>query len=223
VIPGVTIGIQRLGDQVIVGQLSGDDYPSDLTTSDGEIIARGPNVMKGYWHNDEATAVAIDKQGWYHTGDVGRFDGGYLRITDRIKHMIVSKGGKNIYPGPIEEIFRSVPLIDQIMIVGEGREFLSAIVVPDLEALQTYAEENSITHSTTEGLVYNDTVQDLFRNEFKSYSRNAAAHEKVRDFRIILEPFTVENGMLTPTMKPKRRIIEAEYAGLIEDMYEHVV
>jgi long-chain acyl-CoA synthetase len=223
VIPGVTIGIQQLSDQEMIGQLSGDDYPSDLTTTDGEIIARGPNIMKGYWHNDEATAAAIDSEGWYHTGDVGRFDGGYLRITDRIKHMIVSKGGKNIYPGPIEEIFRTVALIDQIMIVGESREFLTAIVVPDLEALQVYAEEHSITHSTMEGLVYNDTIQDLFRSEFKSYSRNAAAHEKVRDFRIILEPFTVENGMLTPTMKPKRRIIEAEYAGLIEDMYQDVV
>ncbi len=223
VIPGVTIGIERLSDHRIVGQLSGDDYPSDLTTSEGEIVARGPNVMKGYWRNTVATKEAIDVEGWYHTGDVGRFDDGFLRITDRIKHMIVSKGGKNIYPGPIEDVFRSVPFIDQIMIVGEGREFLTALVVPDLEALTAYAQENSISHSTMEGLVNNDAIQDLFRKEFRDYSRNAAAHEKVRDFRLVLEPFTVENGMLTPTMKPKRRVIESEYAGLIDDMYQGIV
>ncbi|RMF63632.1 MAG: long-chain fatty acid--CoA ligase, partial [Bacteroidetes bacterium] len=95
VLPGVTIAIQRLSDGQIVGQLSGDDYPSNLTTEEGEIIVKGPNVMKGYWNNEDATREAIDADGWYHTGDVGRFDDGYLMITDRIKHMIVSKGGKN--------------------------------------------------------------------------------------------------------------------------------
>lgn len=223
VIPGVTIGIERIDDHELIGQLSGDDYPADLTTADGEIVARGPNVMKGYWQNKEATREAIDEAGWYHTGDVGRFDGGYLRITDRIKHMIVSKGGKNVYPGPIEDVFRSLAFIDQIMIVGEGREFLTALIVPDLDAVQAHADASGLTHSTMEGLVNDDEIQELFRSEFRTHSRNAAAHEKVRDFRIILEPFTVENGMLTPTMKPKRRVIEAEYAGLIEDMYEKVV
>ena len=223
VIPGVTIAIQSLQNKEIIGHISGDDYPTTLSTTDGEIVARGPNVMKGYWQNDSATKEAIDAEGWYHTGDVGRFDDGYLQITDRIKHMIVSKGGKNIYPGPIEDIFRSKPFIDQIMIVGEGREFLSALVVPDLEAVRAFAKENGLTHTTMEGLVNDDTIQGLFKNDFRTYSRNAAAHEKVRDFRIILEPFTVENGMLTPTMKPKRRVIEAEYAGLIEDMYEGIV
>ncbi len=223
VIPGVTIAIQRVSDGEILGQLRGEDYPSTLTTQEGEIIAKGPNIMRGYWNNEEATREAIDAEGWYHTGDVGRFEDGYLRITDRIKHMIVSKGGKNIYPGPIEDIFKSVPWIDQILIVGEGREFLSALVVPDIEALQAYARDNGITHSTVEGLVYDEAIQKLFQDEFRSYSRTAAAHEKVRDFRLVLEPFTVENGMLTPTLKPKRRVIEQEYGGLIEDMYAAVV
>jgi long-chain acyl-CoA synthetase len=223
IIPGVTVGIQTLADREIIGSIVGDDYPTTLTTSDGEIVARGPNVMKGYWENEEATREAIDDAGWYHTGDVGRFDQGYLQITDRIKHMIVSKGGKNIYPGPIEDIFRSKPFVDQIMIVGEGREFLTALVVPDVEALRAHARESGLPHATLEGLVNDDTIQGLFQAEFRAYSRNAAAHEKVRDFRIILEPFTVDNGMLTPTLKPKRRVIEAEFAGLIEDMYENVV
>ncbi|MBT8400019.1 MAG: long-chain fatty acid--CoA ligase [Rhodothermia bacterium] len=223
VIPGVTVAIQSLQDQSIIGQLSGDDYPSDLTTDPGEIIIKGPNIMKGYWNNEAATKEAVDSDGWYHSGDVGRFENGYLRITDRIKHMIVSKGGKNIYPGPIEDRFKSVAWIDQIMVVGEGREFLTALVVPDVDAIRVYARENNMEHSTTEGLLYDERVQKLFNKEFRDYSRGAAAHEKIRDFRLILEPFTVENGMMTPTMKPKRRIIESEYSGLIEDMYAEVV
>ncbi|MDX1429667.1 MAG: long-chain fatty acid--CoA ligase, partial [Rhodothermales bacterium] len=175
IIPGVTVAIQNLEDQSIIGQLSGDDYPSDLTTDAGEIIIQGPNVMKGYWENKEATAEAIDANGWYHSGDVGRFENGYLRITDRIKHMIVSKGGKNIYPCPIEDRFKSVAWIDQIMVVGEGREFLTALVVPDVEAIRVYAKENTIEHSTTEGLVYDERVRKLFQKEFRDYSRGAAA------------------------------------------------
>src|SRR5690606_19166281 len=144
VIPGVTIAIQRLDDGRIIGQISGEQYPSSLTTEEGEIVVKGPNVMTGYWNDEKATREAIDKDGWYHTGDVGRFDDGYLIITDRIKHMIVSAGGKNIYPGPIEERFKTVPWIEQIVVVGEGREFLGALVVPNVEALKDFAAQSGM-------------------------------------------------------------------------------
>ncbi|ARA94168.1 long-chain fatty acid--CoA ligase [Rhodothermaceae bacterium RA] len=223
VIPGVTVGIQRVSDGVLLGQLCGDDYPSDLTTDEGEIVARGPNIMKGYWNNETATKEAIDADGWYHTGDIGRFDRGYLMITDRLKHMIVSKGGKNIYPGPIEDLFKTVPWIDQIMVVGEGREYLTALVVPSFEALHRYAREQGIDYTDDADLLTKEPIRQLFANEFRTYSRTAASHEKIRDFRLILEPFTVENGMLTPTLKLRRRVIEIEYADLINEMYEDVV
>jgi len=223
VLLGVTVGIQRLSDNQIVGQLSGEDYPSDLTTEEGEIIARGPNIMKGYWNNDQATREAIDADGWYHTGDVGRFENGYLRITDRIKHMIVSKGGKNIYPGPIEEFFTTVSWIDQIMVVGEGREYLTALVVPDLDALKAYARTHGIASADEAVLLEQEAIRSLFAHEFRQYARQAAAHEKIRDFRLIADPFTIENGALTPTLKLKRRVIEAQYADLIEAMYAAVV
>ncbi|GIV62035.1 MAG: AMP-binding protein [Rhodothermaceae bacterium] len=223
VLPGVTIAIQRLSDGQIVGQLSGDDYPSDLTTEEGEIIVKGPNVMKGYWNNEDATREAIDADGWYHTGDVGRFDDGYLMITDRIKHMIVSKGGKNIYPGPIEEQFKTVPWIDQIVIIGEGREYLTALVVPDLDALKAYAHEHGIPTDDVEALLAHEPIQKLFAEAFRQYSRGAAAHEKIRDFRLLTEPFTIENGLMTPTLKPRRRAIEKAYADLIDEMYAAVV
>ena len=223
VLPGITIAIQSLTDQSIIGELSGDEYPSDLTTEAGEIIARGPNIMKGYWNDEAATRETIDADGWYHTGDVGRFEDGYLRITDRIKHMIVSKGGKNIYPGPIEDGFKTITWIDQVMVVGEGREFLSALIVPDFDALKTYAREQGLAYDTVEALLAQEPIRDLFEQEFRAYSRKAAAHEKIRDFRLISEPFTIENGMMTPTLKLKRRVIEQHYADLIEEMYAAVV
>ena len=179
--------------------------------------------MKGYWNNDEATREAIDADGWYHTGDVGRFDGGYLTITDRIKHMIVSKGGKNIYPGPIEEQFVTDPLIDQIMVIGEGREYLTALVVPGMDALMAFATAQGVAYERPSELLEKDEVAQLYRKTFRSYSRTAAAHEKIRDFRLIADPFTVENELMTPTMKLKRRAIEGRYADLIDEMYAQVV
>lgn len=219
VLPGVTIAIQRLSDGAIVGQLSGDDYPSNLSTEEGEILVKGPNVMKGYWNNEEATAEVFDADGWFHTGDVGRFDQGYLVITDRIKHMIVSRGGKNIYPGPIEEKLKQEPWIDQIVVLGEGREFLAALIVPDFEALRQYAQSQNLSVTDDEALLSHPQVLGLFEHSLRQYNRQAPAHERIRAFRLLREPFTVENGLLTPTLKPRRRQIEAQYAELIEAMY----
>ena len=218
VIPGVTVAIQRLTDQKIVAEVEGSDSATTLTSEEGEIIAKGPNIMLGYWNDEKATAESIDPDGWYHTGDVGRFKDGYLQITDRIKHMIVSKGGKNIYPGPIEDQLKQLPAIDQLLVVGEGRDFLTALVVPDMEALQSIVSstDNGVTGS---GLLTHESVLKHFETEFKRYSRSAAAHEKIRGFRLIEEPFSVENEMLTPTLKPRRKQITARYEHLIEDMY----
>lgn len=218
-VPGVTVAIQSLDNKEIIGQLSGADYPSELTTEAGEIVARGPNIMLGYWNNEPATKEAIDAEGWYHTGDVGRFNKGYLQITDRIKHMIVSRGGKNIYPGPIEEQFATIGIIDQMMIIGEGREYLTALVVPNLDMLILHAKDNQLAYDKPSDLYDNEAILKLFEKEFKTYSRKAAAHEKIRSFRLVKEPFTVDNGMMTPTMKLKRKVIEKEYADLIEEMY----
>ena len=223
IIPGVTVGIQNPDTSEILGQIKGDDYPNSLTTEPGEIIAKGPNIMKGYWNNPEATSEAIDPDGWYHTGDVGRFENGFLMITDRIKHMIVSAGGKNIYPGPIEEGFKHEPWIDQLMVIGEAREFLTALVVPDEDVIRNFAKEQGLAASKLVDILATDEVQKVFQQLFRSYARQAAAHEKIRDFRLVLEPFSVENGMMTPTMKLKRRVIEKQYAEMIDEMYAGVI
>jgi len=220
VINGVTVGIQRLEDSKIIAQLSGEDYPSDLTSEEGEILNRGPNTMKGYWKNEEATKEMIDEDGWLHTGDVGKFENGRLKITDRIKHMIVNAGGKNIYPGPIEDMFKTSPWIDQLVVVGEKRSYMAALIVPDFEELEKFAKENDIESSNIEELLQNEIVQNLYNKEIRSFSKELASHEKLRDFRLIPNEFTVETGELTPTLKVKRRIIEDKYGHLIEDIFE---
>jgi long-chain acyl-CoA synthetase len=219
VINGVTVGIQSLEDNKIIAQVSGEDYPTDVTCDEGEILNRGPNTMKGYWKNEEATKEMIDEDGWLHTGDVGKFENGRLKITDRIKHMIVNAGGKNIYPGPIEDMFKTSSLIDQLVVVGEKRSFMAALIVPDFEALEKRAQDDQIDYRDLEDLIEKEEIQSLFRKEMKSFSSELASHEKIRDFRLISSEFSVETGELTPTLKVKRRIIEDKYADLIEEIF----
>ncbi len=219
VLPGVTVAIQRLEDSKIISELSGEDYPTDHSSEQGEILCKGPNVMKGYWKNNEATREMIDDEGYLHTGDVGKFVDGKLQITDRIKHMILNAGGKNIYPGPIEDLFKTSKWIDQLVVVGERQPYMAALIVPDFEALEDYADEENIAYSSIEDLLQKEEIQNIYRKETRSYSRELASHEKIRDFRLISNEFTVETGELTPTLKIKRRIVEDKYGDLIDDMF----
>lgn len=220
VLNGVTVGIQSLSDNSILAQVSGEDYPTEVTCDAGEILNRGPNTMKGYWKNEEATREMIDDAGWLHTGDVGRFVNGKLKITDRIKHMIVNAGGKNIYPGPIEDMFKTSPWIDQLVVIGEKKSFMAALIVPDFEVLEKHAKQENIEYSSIEELLKKETIQNIYSKEIREFSKDLASHEKIRDFRLVANEFTVETGELTPTMKVKRRIIEDKYAHLINDIFE---
>ncbi|PAP76688.1 AMP-dependent synthetase/ligase [Rubrivirga marina] len=220
VMPGVTVAIRALDSGRILAEVEGDDYPTDVTTGPGEILAKGPNVMAGYWERPEESAAAFDADGWFRTGDVGRFEGGYLRITDRLKHMIVTGGGKNVYPGPIESTLSTSPLVSQLMVVGEGRPYLTALVAPDLDGLRQEAGALGLGASTEAELLAAPELRAAVEQTLADYNRAAPSHEKVRDFRFVAEPFTVENDLLTPTMKLKRRAIEAHYADLVESMYE---
>lgn len=222
ILPGVAVAIQSLKDEERIAEVNGNDYPTRPTTREGEILVKGPNVMKEYWKRPEETRASFDPDGWYHTGDVGRFDDGYLQITDRIKHMIVSRGGKNIYPGPIEESFKTEAWIDQIIVIGEGRPFLTALVVPDFESLRMWARDQGIDEAqySDAGLIEHEDIQSAFDRTFTTFNREAAAHEKIRNFRLLAEPFTVEDGTLTPTLKLRRSIITDRYEGRIDAMYE---
>lgn len=219
VVDGVTVGIQRLSDNQIIASVNGSEGPSTLTSEPGEILCKGPNVMKGYWKNEVATRDMIDKDGWLHTGDVGRFVDGRLQITDRIKHMIVNAGGKNIYPGPIEDMFKTSKWVNQIMIVGEAQSFMAALIVPDMDSLAAFAKENQLSMEPLETFLDHPSVQQIYHKVIREFSKELASHEKVRDFRLIAEEFTVENGDMTPTMKLKRRVIEKKYQCLIADIF----
>jgi long-chain acyl-CoA synthetase len=196
---------------------------------DGEIMTRGAHVMKGYFKDPDSTTEAIDPDGWLHTGDIGELDReGYLRITDRKKHLFVSSGGKNIAPMPIESLLAQSPLIDQIMLIGDKRPFITALIVPDMDAIKALAQEHGVAvgnlkdHGVVDALLDNEGVMLGIDAEIKRLQRDLSAFERVRRFELLAEPFTVENGMLTPTLKVKRKEVEARYRDVIEKMYEGV-
>ncbi|HAH50904.1 MAG TPA: long-chain fatty acid--CoA ligase [Balneola sp.] len=220
VIPGVTVAIKDLNTGAIIAQISGEDYPTSLTSEPGEILCKGPNVMKGYWRNEEATKEMIDDDGWLHTGDVGRFVEGNLKITDRIKHMIVNAGGKNIYPGPIEDMFKTSKWIDQMVVVGEAQNFMAGLIVPDFEVLAKYAKDNGLDYKDNEVLISHPEIVEIFKKEIRTFSKDLASHEKIRDFRLLPNEFTVETCEITPTMKVKRRVIAEKYADQISSIFK---
>ncbi|HWR01404.1 MAG TPA: AMP-dependent synthetase/ligase [Chlorobaculum sp.] len=186
---------------------------------DGEILLRGPNIMKGYW-NDEAASAEVLKDGWFYSGDIGEIDAdGYLKITDRKKHIIVTSGGKNIAPLPIENLILESPFVDQTMIVGEKRAFLIALIVPDFQKLKEFAAEHKIIASGNRQLIANKDIVQIYEKLLRNISRQLATHEKVRKFLLVDEPFTLENGLMTPTLKLKRKEIIKKYNPEIDNLY----
>ncbi|MBI5475803.1 MAG: long-chain fatty acid--CoA ligase [Ignavibacteriales bacterium] len=191
---------------------------------DGEILAKGPNVMVGYWKNPEATREAIDDEGWLHTGDIGHLDSdGYLKITDRKKHLFVSSGGKNIAPQHIEGLFLQSSYVEQVVLIGDGRMYLTALVVPSFDMLRDYAKKHHLKLTSNEDLANHPDIYKMFEGEIAKFQKDLANYEKVRKFTILSEPLTIENDELTPTMKVKRRVVEAKFRDLIEKMYADVV
>ena len=190
---------------------------------DGEILAKGPNIMLGYYNNPQATAEVMDDEGWFHTGDVGMFDHqGHLMITDRKKHLFVSSGGKNIAPQPIESLFLQSKYIDQFVLVGDGRMFLTALIVPEFENLKDYAQSIGISFSQDSELTQADEIRKLYEKEIQALQKDLPTYERVRRFELLPEQLTVENGEITPTLKVKRKVVEQKYAPLIEKMYRDI-
>jgi len=186
---------------------------------DGEILVKGPNVMKGYYKMPAATREAIT-EGWFHTGDIGSMDeDGYLKITDRKKQLIVTSVGKKVAPQAIEKELEDSKYIDQVMLIGEKRKFISALIVPDFEVLRAYAESQRIAVNGNEELIRHPDIIALIQNEIDERQKHFSDYEKVRQFKLLPQAFTIESGQLTPTMKVKRRAVEKEYANLIEEMY----
>jgi long-chain acyl-CoA synthetase len=185
-----------------------------------EILVKGPSLMKGYYNRPEDTAAAIDKDGWLHTGDQGRFDErGNLVITGRIKEILVTSYGKNIGPPFIEgEITRS-PYIDQAMLCGDKQKYLTALIVPNRKMLESYADRHNLWAGGYHDLLKNETVRRLVADEIAKATAASSPHEKVKNFVLLPEGFGVENDLLTPTLKLRRGRIEQRYAAQIAAMY----
>ncbi len=188
---------------------------------DGEILTRGPHIMKGYYKRPDLTAEAIDKDGWFHTGDIGQFvENKYLKITDRKKEMFKTSGGKYIAPQLVENKFKESRYIEQIMVIGEGEKFPSALVVPSFPDVKSWCEIKGIPYTTNEEMVCNPKVIEKFQKEFDEMNENFAQYERVKKFVLLAKPFTIESGEMTPTLKLKRKIVLQNCHAQIEKMYE---
>ncbi|MBD3870513.1 MAG: long-chain fatty acid--CoA ligase [Acidobacteria bacterium] len=188
-------------------------------TDDGEICVRGDIVMREYWRKPEATAETIDSEGWLHTGDVGHIDDdGFLHITDRIKELIVTAGGKNVAPQPIENALKTHEFIAQAMAIGDRRNFISALIVPQAEVLESWAGENGI-EGDLPTLCRDQRVIDHYQTALEAKMGTFSRYETVRKFTLVPDEFSQEAGELTPTLKLKRRVLLANYADVIDQMY----
>ncbi len=186
---------------------------------DGEILARGPNIMLGYYKKPEATAAAIAPDGWFHTGDIGYMDrDGYLYITDRKKDIIVLANGKNVAPQPIENLIKQSELVQEAVVFGDGMSAPVALIVPNMDALRAFAKQEGIDATAPDALLNHDAIQKRFRQEIERVNRELADFQRIKAFRLIAQPFTIESGELTPTLKVKRRVVAEKYAHLLAEM-----
>lgn len=188
---------------------------------EGEIQVRGPNVMKGYWNRPEDTAATFTADGWLKTGDVGELDGdGFIRITDRIKDLIITSGGKNIAPANIEMQVGKDHYIEQIAVIGDGRRFVSALVIPSFEALEAWAGEQRIRFSDRADLLRNHRVVEFVRDRISRQSAGLASFERIKRFHLLEKGFSMADGEITPTLKLKRKVIQQRYKEIIDRLYQ---
>lgn len=187
---------------------------------DGEILARGPNIMKGYYKLEEETKEAI-KEGWFYTGDIGYLDeDGFIVITDRKKDIIVTAGGKNVAPQPIENAVRTSIYVNDVLVVGDKRKFMSALIVPNFEKLEEYAQFNEIPFEDRQDLIKNKDIVRFLEAEVDRATPHLASYEKVKRIALLDREFSIASGEITPTFKIKRNIVEKKYKDAIDALYE---
>jgi len=187
----------------------------------GELLVRGPNVAEGYWNRPGETEESFTPEGWFRTGDIVEIDpDGYLTFRERGKQILVLSTGKNVAPGPIEDAFAPTGLVEQCMVVGNERKFVGALIVPNVEAVRAWAEEVGIDLPEGKAAVCADErVHDRIADAVAAVNEEFEPHERIKQFRLVPEEFTAENGLLTPTLKKKRRDIQAAHADRIEEVY----
>ena len=188
---------------------------------DGEILCRGPNVMLGYWRNEAATREAIDADGYFHTGDIGERDGqGRIRITDRKKELLVTSGGKNVAPQPLENALRADKYIEQAVVIGDGRNFISALVVPSFPTLRRWAEFKGIRFQDDADLARNPLAAAKVMQRVERINAHFSNYERIRRIILLEKELTSDSGLLTPSLKIKRRAVNEAFAQQIAAIYE---
>jgi len=198
------------------------DGVSVKIAEDGEILVKGPCVMKGYYKSPEQTAEIIDNEGWLHTGDVGQIiDNKFLKITDRKKEIFKNSAGKYIAPQVIENKFKESEIIDQLMVVGEGEKFASALISPNFNYLHFFASKHKIHYRDNLELVKNPEVLKRFQEEVNLLNKQLGQVEQIKRFRLVCEPWTAAGGELSPTLKLKRRVLYAKYEHIIREIFQY--
>jgi long-chain acyl-CoA synthetase len=186
---------------------------------DGEIVVKGPGVMKGYLNLPAETAAALE-DGWFHTGDIGHLDrDGFLVITDRKKDLLVTAGGKKVAPQPIENALKTLPWVSEAVLLGDGRPYVTALVVPNFQQLEAYARYKGIAFVTHTDLVHHPAIHELFARKIAEVTSGLARFEQIKRFTLIEREFRQDEGDLTPTLKVRRKIIAEKFAPVIEAMY----
>ncbi len=188
--------------------------------SDGEIETRGPNVMRGYYNKPEATSAVFTADGWFKTGDIGTIDAdGFLRITDRKKELFKTSGGKYIAPQPIEQMIKGSSFVSQVVLVGNGRKFPAALIVPDWERVESYAQLKGIKAASHAELCKHPRIIDLFERQIAGLTTDLAQYERVKKVALLENELTIDGGELTPTLKVKRRVVDEKYHDTIDALY----
>ncbi|ATP55462.1 AMP-binding protein [Pedobacter ginsengisoli] len=223
VIPGIEIGIQDVETKEMINIQTHESFDPNFECAEGEIIVRGHCVMQGYFNKPAETAEAIDKHNWFHTGDIGRFYKGNLQITDRLKNMIVNAYGKNVYPTPVENIYLKSLKIDQLFLIGDKREYLTAIIIPNKENLQERFKLPESFFQKPEPFIIEKEIIDWIGQDIKKLSGELAKFERIKNFKVKRNPFSIEEGEITPTLKAKRKVLEKKYAETINQMYNESV
>ena len=192
---------------------------AEAQAGDGLMMMRGPSLMRGYYNNAEATREAVDADGWFNTGDIGRLEDGFLRITDRAKDIIVTAGGKNVAPQPIENAVRATPFVSQAVVIGDRRKFPLILVVPNWETLEQWAGASGVTYASRADLLAHPDARRKMEDEVTARFAGLARFETPKKVVLLEHDFSIERGELTPTLKVKRRVVDRSYKDVIDAAY----
>jgi long-chain acyl-CoA synthetase len=191
-----------------------------MIAEDGEILERGPNLMIGYYKDPEKTNEAIDKDGWFHTGDIGTLDEDrMLTITDRKKEIFKLSGGKYVAPQQVENLFKESQFIEQIIVIGENKRFTAAIIVPDFEFLHNWCTIHQVRYRDNDDLITQKIIIERFQKELDKYNPELDHVAQIKVFKLVMDNWTPENGLLSPTQKLKRKAVQSKYQHIITEVY----